>query len=124
MKTTIILVLLLSVVLAKPIYDFKKSYITNLTPFNFNDQVYKYRQNTHYVSVVQFYKYSDGFSLGFAPEMDKWINQYRGVFKTGAVDCDEHPALCEKEGITKFPTIRILPPNPIPVINILEDFSI
>ena len=58
MKVTLIVFLVLGIALAKPIYDIKKSYITNLTPFNYNDQVSKYRQNTHYVSVVQFYKYS------------------------------------------------------------------
>lgn len=55
MKKTILLLTIILVALGKPIYDFKKSYITNLTPFNFDDQVSKYRQNTHYVSVVQFY---------------------------------------------------------------------
>lgn len=58
MKITLVLFLVLSMALAKPVYDHKKSYITNLTPLNYNDQVSKYRQNTHYVSVVQFYKYS------------------------------------------------------------------
>lgn len=61
MKKTLILLTILLVTLAKPIYDFKKSYITNLTPFNFDDQVSKYRQNTHYVSVVQFYSESGIF---------------------------------------------------------------
>lgn len=42
---------------AKPIYDFKSSYVTQLTNFNFKDQVTKIRQNTNYVAVVQFYKY-------------------------------------------------------------------
>lgn len=46
----------------------------NLTPLNFADQVSKYRQNTNYVSVVQFYKHSDGKSLAFVPEVDKWTN--------------------------------------------------
>lgn len=62
MKITIFLLILVGVALSKPIYNFKTSYITNLTPLNFNDQVSKYRQNTHYVSVVQFYKHS-GISL-------------------------------------------------------------
>jgi|GWRWMinimDraft_6_1066014.scaffolds.fasta_scaffold53700_1 type II secretory pathway component PulC len=43
---------------AKPIYDFKTSYVTQLTNFNFKDQVTKIRQNTNYVAVVQFYKYN------------------------------------------------------------------
>lgn len=42
----------------KPIYDFKTSYVTQLTDFNFKDQVTKIRQNTNYVALVQFYKYN------------------------------------------------------------------
>lgn len=52
----IIFVLVVSLSISKPIYDFKKSYVLNLTPINYADQVTKYRQNTNYVSVVQFYK--------------------------------------------------------------------
>lgn len=62
MKTKIlILVLVLSLIQlahSKPVYDFKTSYITQLTDFNFKDQVTKIRQNTNYVSLVQFYKYN------------------------------------------------------------------
>lgn len=48
---------------AKPIYDFRSSYVTQLTNFNFKDQVTKIRQNTNYVAVVQFYKYGGRFGL-------------------------------------------------------------
>lgn len=62
MKTKILilaLVLLFTYVThAKPVYDHKTSYVTQLTDFNFKDQVTKIRQNTNYVSVVQFYKYN------------------------------------------------------------------
>ena len=72
----------MSLSISKPIYDFKKSYVLNLTPINYADQVTKYRQNTNYVSVVQFYKSTgirwclcvDGKSKAFVPEMDKWAN--------------------------------------------------
>jgi len=74
MKITIFLLSLILVSLSKPVYDLKKSYVINLTPLNYNDQVTKYRQNTNYVSVVQFYKYADGKSLSFAADMDKWAN--------------------------------------------------
>lgn len=48
--------------------------------------------------------------------MDEWTNEYRGVFRIGAVDCEEYPVLCEKEGVTVFPTVKIYPSVPIPVI--------
>ena len=51
--------------------------------------------------MVKFiYNFIDVKSAAFVPEMDKWTNQFRGVFRIGAVDCDEYPALCQKEGIT------------------------
>lgn len=56
MKSTLIILALVVVAIGAPIYNFKKSYIMNLTPLNFEDQVSKYRHNTHYVSIVQFYK--------------------------------------------------------------------
>lgn len=66
---------------------------------------------------VKTHSYSDGKSKDFVPEMDKWTNQYRGVFRIGAVDCEEYAALCTKEGVTEFPTFKIIPPVPIPIIN-------
>lgn len=81
MKKTILILSLLALSLSKPIYNFKTSFLTNLTPLNFADQVSKYRQNTHYVSVVHFFQssgnlphYLDGQSEAFVPEMDKWNN--------------------------------------------------
>jgi hypothetical protein len=55
-----VLAALLCLVDSKPVYNHKTSYVTQLTNFNFKDQVTKIRQNTNYVSVVQFYKF-DGF---------------------------------------------------------------
>jgi hypothetical protein len=49
---------LLALAQAKPIYDFRSSYVTQLTNLNFKDQVTKIRQNTNYVALVQFYKYA------------------------------------------------------------------
>lgn len=54
----LVLTLLQITSFSKPIYDFKSSYVTQLTNFNFKDQVTKIRQNTNYVAVVQFYKYN------------------------------------------------------------------
>ena len=53
-----ILLILAVVSVAKPVYDHKTSYITQLTNFNFRDQVTKIRQNTNYVAIVHFYKYN------------------------------------------------------------------
>lgn len=58
-----VLVYLLVAIHTKPVYDFKTSYVTQLTNFNFKDQVTKIRQNTNYVAVVQFYKYNGNLAL-------------------------------------------------------------
>jgi hypothetical protein len=41
----------------------------------------------------------------------------QGVFKVGAVDCYKEWELCEKEKITKTPTVRIYPPSPVPAFD-------
>lgn len=35
----------------------------------------------------------------------------------GAVSCDDEYSICEKEGITEYPTIRIYPKTPIPTMD-------
>ena len=36
------------------------------------------------------------------------------MFRIGAVECNEFKSVCEKEGITEFPTYKIYPPTPAP----------
>jgi hypothetical protein len=78
MRIVIVVLSLILLSLGKPIYDFKKSYVINLTPLNYGDQVSKYRQNTNYVSVVQFYKHSGtGWTMQMAnpcPLSPRWIS--------------------------------------------------
>ena len=57
-NTLLLALILAALASAKPVYDFKTSYVTQLTNFNFKDQVTKIRQNTNYVAVVHFYKYN------------------------------------------------------------------
>jgi predicted PurR-regulated permease PerM len=74
MIKVLLLTVLMAVALNKPVFDFTKSYVTQLTNFNFNDQINKIRQATNYVSLVLFYKYNDGQSLSFASAYDDWCN--------------------------------------------------
>lgn len=55
---------------------------------------------------------------------DEWVNQYNGVFRIGAVDCDEYAKICKDEGVEVFPSFKIYPPNPMPITTITEDFSV
>ncbi|EGR27306.1 hypothetical protein IMG5_198140 [Ichthyophthirius multifiliis] len=117
MKVLIIL-LLLSIVLTKPLYDHNRSYVQRITQLNFQKQVQKLRDTSKYVSIIHFYKHSDGHSPKFAKDLDQFSSEYRGVFKIGAVDCDADSNICEKERITQFPTVRVYPPTPLPSVDV------
>ena len=36
------------------------------------------------------------------------------MFRIGAVECNEFSSICDKEGITEFPTYKVYPPFPVP----------
>lgn len=36
------------------------------------------------------------------------------MIRIGAIDCDEFGKICEKEGVSEFPTYRVYPPFPVP----------
>lgn len=40
-----------------------------------------------------------------------------GIVFMGAVSCDDETAICEKEGVTKYPTVRVYPRSPIPTMD-------
>ena len=54
--------------------------------------------------------------------MDKWTNEYNGVFRIGSVDCDQYPKICNEQGVTKFPTFKVYPPIPMPPTQITVNF--
>lgn len=39
------------------------------------------------------------------------------MLRVGAVDCNQETALCEKEGVKKWPTFRVFPPMPQPALD-------
>ena len=66
MNKIILLVVLMALVtlgISKPVYNHKTSYVTQLTDFNFRDQITKIRQNTNYVGIVHFYKFNGNLSI-------------------------------------------------------------
>jgi hypothetical protein len=56
----------------------------------------------------------DDGSKTFSTEYEAFSNEFQGVFKIAAVDCYKEWELCDKEKVTKFPTVRIYPINPVP----------
>ena len=60
------------------------------------------------------------------PDYNKFATENKGIFRIGAVDCEEQESICTKEGITEFPTFRLYPPFPAPTsdLEIGEKFDI
>lgn len=58
----------------------------------------------------------DGLDL-LAQDLDQTATEMKGVFRFGAVNCDEDTEICNKEKITKTPTVRIYPPHPVPPLD-------
>jgi hypothetical protein len=90
-KTSPIIVLLIALVAlaaSKPVYNHKTSYVTQLTDFNFKDQVTKIRQNTNYVAIVHFYKY-DGKTMSMQtasrwPLLPNWTSGSTSIMASSA----------------------------------------
>lgn len=103
------------------LYDPSKSAVYLLNKENFDKQITKHRNKL--VSVIHFYKHDDGESKTFSTEYEKFGAEMQGVFKIGAIDCYKEWELCEKEKVTKFPTVRVYPPNPIPAFDYEGEYS-
>jgi thioredoxin-like negative regulator of GroEL len=97
------------------LYDAQKSTVLLLAKDNFDKQVTKHRAKL--VSIVHYYKHDDDGSKTLSFEYEKFSADMQGVFKIGAVDCYKEWELCDKEKITKTPTVRIYPPLPVPAFD-------
>ena len=47
-------------------------------------------------------------------QYEKFGIEQKKMLRIGAVDCADFGALCDKEGITEYPTYRVYPPFPAP----------
>lgn len=105
---------LLEAGIAFPLYDNAKSNVVNLNLKNWDTQIAKNRSKST-VSFIHFYKKDDLKSNGYKSEIDLLAQDYDGMFKFAAVDCQEFRELCEKQDVREFPTFKIYPPLPAPV---------
>jgi len=69
-------------------------------------------------AIVHYYKGNDGKSKQMVKEYEKFALDTKGIFRSGAVDCDDFKAICDKEGVTEFPTMKMYPPFPVPASNL------
>jgi hypothetical protein len=105
----------------KGLYTSSRSYVVHLSRQNFDKVITKNRELG--VSIVHYYKRNDDGSEQLARELDDSANEMNGIFKYAAVNCDENADVCTKEGVKKFPTVRIYPPFPVPVYDHEGDLS-
>ena len=98
--------------LAEPLYNPQKSSVMNLNPKNFEKQVTQNREKG--ISVVQYYKKSNAETSRDKGQYEKFAIEQKKMLRIGAVDCEEFSQICDKEGVTEFPTYRIYPPFPVP----------
>jgi len=97
------------------IYDDKVSLVTNLNAKNFNSQITSNRSK-NLISIVHYYKPNDGKSRDFGKEYDKFATEFDGMFKVAAMNCVEFKDVCEKEEIKEYPTFKVYPTLPAPVM--------
>jgi hypothetical protein len=111
---TIIIILALSN--SKELYDSNNSNVINLNKKNFDTQITSNRSKK-IVSIVHYYTFDDSKSTGYKIEFEKLANDHDGMFKVGAMNCQEFRDICEKHEIREFPTFKVYPPLPAPVMN-------
>ena len=60
----------------------------------------------------------DGKSENLAKDLNVFTKDNKGIFRIGAVDCDEQASICTKEKVESFPTFKVYPPFPAPAFDV------
>jgi protein disulfide-isomerase A6 len=81
--------------------------VVELTSTNF-DKLVKQSDSTW---IVEFYAPWCGHCKSLTPEFKKVGTATKGIFKVGAVNCDDHSSVCGQFGVKGFPTIKIFGSN-------------
>ena len=111
------IVLLMSTYLCKKeisLYDNNLSNVVNLNQKNFDTQI-TLNRSKDIVSIVHFYTMDDQKSQGLKPQFEKLALDYDLMFKVAAINCKEYRAICEKQDVKEFPTVKVYPQLPSPV---------
>jgi len=108
--------LFLGVGLSAVLYDHAKSDVSIYSALNFEKQVTKNRETG--VSIVHYYKSTDGKSEDVVTDYNAFATENKGLFRIGSVDCGDFEAICTKESVKEFPTFKVYPPFPIPAFDV------
>ena len=112
--TLVLLLALISNCNKNQLYDNNLSNVVNLNQKNFDTQI-TLNRSKNIVSIVHFYTMDDGKSSGYKLEFEKLASDYDLMFKVGAINCRDFKAICEKQEIKEYPTVKVYPPLPSPV---------
>lgn len=111
-QTLLVLAAFLGLATAESAYNPIKSSVQILNTKNFEKQVTYNREKG--ISIVQFYKDNEANSKRDVGQYEKFGLEHKMMFRIGAVECNEFKSICDKEGVTEFPTYKIYPPIPAP----------
>lgn len=103
---------------SKGLYD-HTSAVSVLNRSNFNKRVTSDRKKG--IKIVHFYSMDDGVSADHKNDFEDFIRKNKGMYEMMALNCDENPDVCEKEGVTEYPHFRIYPAYPMPVVDLKKD---
>jgi hypothetical protein len=56
-------------------------------------------------------------SKGIQGGYESFTKENKGLFRLGAIDCEEFTQICKKEKVTTFPTFRVYPAFPAPTVD-------
>ena len=96
------------------IYDPGRSTLINLNPMNFDTQITNNRAKQ--IAFVHFYSPDDNQSDKLKDIFIKLDAEYSGMFKLAGLNCKKYKDLCNKQSVNEFPTYKIYPPLPAPIM--------
>jgi len=86
--------------------------IQQIKATNFDGIIAKFRDSS--VSSVWFFKDDNKADEAFLAEYNKVASELKGMAKVTAMNCNDFPVFCDKQGVKETPSIMIYPPNPVP----------
>jgi thioredoxin-like negative regulator of GroEL len=112
----LILLIIFNLSQCAELYDNNNSNVINLNKKNFDTQI-TLNRSKNIVSLVHYYKLDDGKSRGMKLALEKLAADYDLMFKVTAMNCKDFADLCEKNDVREFPTIKVYPPLPAPIMD-------
>lgn len=103
---------------AESMYNPIKSAVSVYNAKNFEKQVTMNREKG--ISIVQFYKGTESNSKRDKGQYEKFAIEHEKMFRIGSVNCEDFSDICSKEGITEYPSYRVYPEMPIPVLDYVD----